>query len=443
MCDIDAVGFVHDVAWGDLPEWVTAQARRCLLDTVGAAVGGRTTKLSAIIHDAAAAMYGGRGAGLWFDGREVSPPGAALANGMTTDALDIHDGYVLAKGHAGAAVVPGAVAMLGARPTVPGTEFLTTLVVGYEIALRAGLALHATAGDYHSSGGWNALGCAAMTARRLGLDSTRTQHALGIAEYHGPRSQMMRCLDHPTMVKDGAGWGAMVGVSAGLLAERGFTGAPALTVGPEATRGVWDDLGAHWLIADQYFKPDAVCRWAQPAIEGALAIRRNADPELEQIRHIRVSTFHEATRLSCRRPETTEQAQYSLPFPVAAALVHDRLGPAQLSGAGLQDAAIVGLSERVMLREDPAFNAQFPSRRLARVEIEMVDGTVFRSGEVEARWESHSPPSDRELREKFRWLALTALPDARVTELETLIWNCDGLQDLTPLVAALEHKGAS
>jgi 2-methylcitrate dehydratase PrpD len=63
---------------------------------------------------------------------------------------------------------------------------------------------------------------------------------MGIAEYHGPRSQMMRCMDHPTMVKDGSGWGAMCGVSAARMAKAGFTGAPALTLQTE----YWQNLGA-------------------------------------------------------------------------------------------------------------------------------------------------------------------------------------------------------
>ncbi|MDY7041544.1 MAG: MmgE/PrpD family protein, partial [Chloroflexota bacterium] len=226
------VEFIHEMSWDRLPENVRGQGRRCLLDVLGTAVGGRHTNLSRIVHDFAASVYGGRGAHLWLDGREVSPPGAALANGMTIDSLDIHDGYALVKGHAGAALVPAVLATLslshGAQIT--GRELLTTLVIGYEIALRAGLALHATACDYHTSGAWNALGCAATTARRLGLDAEQTRHALGIAEYHGPRSQMMRCIDYPTMLKDGSGWGTMTGVSAGLLAGRDFTGAPALTV---------------------------------------------------------------------------------------------------------------------------------------------------------------------------------------------------------------------
>jgi 2-methylcitrate dehydratase PrpD len=104
--------FVHEIGWKDLPEVVRGQGRRCLLDVLGTAIGGRGTAVSQIIHDFAAVAYGGRGAYLWFDGREVSPPGAALANGMTIDSLDIHDGHNLTKGHAGAAVVAGGFASL-------------------------------------------------------------------------------------------------------------------------------------------------------------------------------------------------------------------------------------------------------------------------------------------------------------------------------------------
>ncbi|MBA3415520.1 MAG: MmgE/PrpD family protein, partial [Chloroflexia bacterium] len=273
------IEFVHETRWRDIPGSVRNQARRCLLDTLGAALGGRRTELSGIVHDFAATTYGGQGASLWLDGRSVSSPGAALANGMTIDALDIHDGYLPVKGHAGAAVVPAALAVVpddGSR-VVSGQDLLTTLAVGYEVALRAGVALHATACDYHTSGAWNALGCAAMTARTLGLDADQTRHALGIAEYHGPRSQMMRCIDHPTMLKDGSGWGAMTGVGAAMLARAGFTGAPAVTVEAAEAAAIWADLGTRWRITEQFFKPYAVCRWAQPAIAGALALQRDHD----------------------------------------------------------------------------------------------------------------------------------------------------------------------
>lgn len=430
--------FVHHLTWGDIPEPARHFARLCLLDTVGTALGGRATPLSNIIHDFAAATFGGHGAYLWQDGREVSPVGAALANAMTVDALDAHDGYKPTKGHAGAALVPALFATLALSPApISGQELLTTLAVAYEIALRAGIALHTTVCDYHTSGAWNALGCAALAARRLRLNPEQTRHALGTAEYHGPRSQMMRVIDHPTMLKDGSGWGAMAGVSAALLAAKGFTGAPAITVEAPEVAHLWNDLGTGWHITGQYFKPYAVCYWAQAPIAGALKLQRQHQLRPDMIRRVRVITFHEAVCLDEVRPTTTEEAQYSLPFPLASALTHGQLGPAQLTGPALNDPRILNLAERVELVEDPAYNARFPAERLARVYIETHDGQRYDSGDVSPRWDSANPATDAELRDKFRWLAQTTLSIDAAEQLEHLLWHCADLADVTPLAAAL------
>lgn len=425
------VSFIHDLRWTDLPDPVQNQTRRCLLDTIGAGISGSATPLARIIRDFAASTHGGRGAFLWCDGREVSPPGAALANGMTIDAIDIHDGHPLVKGHAGAAVVPAALALLPWKPAQPlcGTDLLMNLVVGYEIALRAGMALHASVSDYHTSGAWNALGCAAGAARRLGLTAAQTGHALGIAEYHGPRSQMMRCIDYPTMVKDGSGWGAMAGVGAALLASDGFTGAPALTVEAGDQAPIWSNLGQKWHIEAQYFKPHAVCRWAQPAIQGALVLKQRHDIRHEAVCAVRVHTFHEATRLNHRQPHSTEEAQYSLTFPLALALIHGKIEVSDLIADHLNDPMVVGLSQSIALIEDKSYSEAFPRRRFARVEIETRDGKCYDSGKIEAPWDAANPPTDMDLRLKFRDLALKILPERSAADLEDAIWNCDQLPD--------------
>ncbi|MBM4187182.1 MAG: MmgE/PrpD family protein [Gemmatimonadetes bacterium] len=435
------VDFIHELRWENIPDEARLYARRCLLDTVGAGLGGRRTELSRIIFDFAALAFGGRGGQLWLDGREVSPAGAALANGMTVDALDIHDGYKPTKGHAGAALVPALLASLGLTPNrrVSGEELLATLAMSYEIALRAGIALHATVSDYHTSGAWNALGSAAIAARWLGSSAEQTRHALGIAEYHGPRSQMMRVIDAPTMLKDGSGWGAMAGVCAAQMAHRGFTGAPALTVeGPEVA-SVWNDLGATWHIAGQYFKPYAVCYWAQAPIHGALTLQRVHRLTPDAFGRIRVHTFHEATRLVVRHPVTTEEAQYSVPFPVAAALVHGEVGPDQLSGAALRDPRVLAIADRVELIEEDAYNRRFPAERIARVVIETADGATLDSGESRPRWGAgeNAGPSDDDLREKFRWLARGSLPEQRALALERALWECDRLPDAEHILSVL------
>jgi 2-methylcitrate dehydratase PrpD len=393
-------------------------------------------RLSGIIYDFVDAVYGGKGAHLWLDGREVSPVGAALAHGMTIDALDIHDNFNQAKGHAGVAIVPATLAtmQLKADAKISGRELLTSLTVGYEVALRSGLALHATVNDYHSSGAWNALGCAAIVARRFGFNEDMTRHALGIAEYQGPRSQMMRCIDHPTMLKDGSGWGAMVGVSAGLLAHKGFTGAPAITVESHEISKIWTDIGNRWCLLEQDFKRHAVCHWAQPPIAGTLDLLHTHNISPQTIEHIDVLTFHEATRLTIQHPKTTEEAQYSLPFSVAAAVIHGHLGPDELSGEALTDPRVLKLADRIEIKEDDYCNTQFPNVQLARVRIKTKDGQTFESDTAEAPWDKsefqqpHQPP-DEELREKFYWLVSDSLSKSRATEIEDKIWHCDALPD--------------
>jgi 2-methylcitrate dehydratase PrpD len=436
---VDPVAFIHDLSWDALPSRIQAQARRCLLDTLGVAFSGSQTELSRIIYAHVREAYAGQGSRLWLNGTEVSKPGAALAHGMTVDALDMHDGHPVTKGHAGAAVVPALFAALSPRGEtgVSGRELLTALAVGYEIALRAGIALHATSPDYHSSGAWNALGCAAACSRLWGLNCDQTRHALGIAEYHGPRSQMMRCIDHPTMLKDGSGWGAMTGVSAAMLAGSGFTGAPALTVDGDAVREIWSTLGDAWEMDNLYFKPHAICRWAQPAVEGLLQVQAKHCISPQNMFRIDVRTFHHGVCLSGRTPENTEQAQYSLEYPLAAAAYAGRLGPSELCAEVLGEERVCALAGRIHVVEDPEMSACFPQERRARVQVTTSDGHLFDSGLVQARWDAEDPPSDQELGEKFRSVVHGVVPGRRAAELEQLVGQCAQLEEVNTLLRVL------
>lgn len=422
------VAFLHDVRCADLPPRVVQQAARCLLDLLGTAAGAIATPVSGIIrrHTVKHMAAGERGARILFDGRRVSPVGAALAGGMTIDSLDCHDGHALTTGHVGAAVLPALLAYVDEGPNVSGHEFLTQIVIGYEIGTRAGIALHRTVSDYHSSGAWNALACAALGARLLRLNGEQTRHALGIAEYHGPRSQAMRCIDHPTMVKDGSGWGAMAGVSAAHLAADGFTGGPAVTVEGEATAELWADLGDRWRILEQYFKPYPVCRWAQPAIEAALMLQRAHGVATDAIHCVKVSTFHEATRLATRQPASTEEAQYSLPYPVAAVLVRGRLGVAEVTAPSFRDPEILRLSSGMELHESEEYNARFPGERWAHVTFLMKNGSEIQSKPAVARGNPENPLTDEELADKFRSLAVPMLGAARSAVIESAVRDLAG-----------------
>ena len=93
--------FIHDVTFDALPVVTVAEAQRCLLDLIGVAAASLSTDLSRIIRNHAVDHFGpgGRKASIIFDGRVVSPAGAALAGGMAIDSIDAHDGHKPTKGH--------------------------------------------------------------------------------------------------------------------------------------------------------------------------------------------------------------------------------------------------------------------------------------------------------------------------------------------------------
>ncbi|NNK79848.1 MAG: MmgE/PrpD family protein, partial [Litoreibacter sp.] len=161
------LAFAHSFRLTDAPDAVVAQARHCLLDLLGVAIGGSQTKLARIICAHAAEDFAGS-APLMFAEGTASPPGIALAGGMMIDALDGHDGYNPAKGHIGCALLPAILAL--APEHCSGTAFLEALIIGYELGSRLGPALHGTVSDYHTSGAWMAVATAVVGARLCGLD---------------------------------------------------------------------------------------------------------------------------------------------------------------------------------------------------------------------------------------------------------------------------------
>src|SRR6185437_1600664 len=174
-------------------------------------------------------------------------------------------------------------------------------------------------------------------------------------------------------------FGAHAGVCAAELAQMGFTGAPAVTVEDVDAASFWTDLGSRWRIREQYFKPYPVCRWAHPAIEATLALKRSHRVDPCDVTRVDVESFREAIDLGsrCPTPTTTDDAQYSLPYAVAAALVFDRFGADEVAEARVGDGRVARRLEVVGLREEPDFSRRFPAERIARVRITLADGRVL------------------------------------------------------------------
>ncbi|MEL7098001.1 MAG: MmgE/PrpD family protein [Pseudomonadota bacterium] len=407
----------------DPPEAARDMAAKLLVDTLAVCAGARDLEVGRIVRDHAVHHLGGTGARLLFDGRRAGIPGAAFAAASQTDNLDAHDGLNLTKGHIGCAVIPALFAFAEGRE-VSGLDALDLTVMAYEVAARAAMALHGSVEDYHTSGAWNGLGVAALGWRMLGAPEPALREALGIAEYHGPRSQMMREIANPTMLHDGSGMGAMTGAMAALLAADGFTGAPAITVEGADVANVWDDLGEVWTITQNYIKPYPICRWAHAALDALGGLVDKYSFGAADVARIEVSTFAEAAALFPSMPDTTSQAQYSLRFALASLLRFGRIGPEHVAGHALQDAETAAWLPRIDVSEDPTLSARFPAERVSEVTVHLADGNVLRSGVVTASGGPEAPMSEAALEAKVLAMAsptLGAADAGRLWEMRTAL----------------------
>ena len=422
--------FLQQLSFEQIPDTVIRQAKTCLADLIATLAAGSQTPLTSIMRQLCEQQFAAgenapqaralSGAG------QLSPAGSALVDGMVIDSMDAHDGHALTKGHVGCAVLAAINSYIrSTKKSVSGRDLLKYLVAGYEIGTRSGIVLHASCDDYHSSGAWNAVTCAALCADFLQLNREQFEHALGIAEYHGPRSQLMRDVDHPTMIKDGSGWGAMTGVSAAYMAQLGLTGAPALTVLEESAQSYWQDLGERWYQLEQYIKPYPVCRWAHPAIDAVIALRQQHSFHPDDVLKVRIHTFHNAARLAQKMPQSTDQAQYAITFPVAVALCYAQVLPQHILEAGLQDQSVREMFSRIDILEDPQLSTRFPAERLARVSIQLKQGEIYRSEPFIARGDPQNPLTTEQTKDKFYSLTRPVWGQQTAAEIDQMINQLD------------------
>ncbi len=452
--------FVAQTRWEALPQPVQAKARMCFADGLGATISGTLTRISSISAGYAAESWRGNEATILahspergLHGVRASLAGAAFANGNASNALDLDDSTRYANGHGGASIFPTALAV-GEGLGRTGADILAAIVVGYEVAHRIGRCWHASREVYQACGSWGSVACAAVAANLLRLSPEQAGHALGIAEYHAPNLPMMRDVAQPAMVKHGIGWAAMTGVMSAGLAARGYTGVPTLLALPEYQDWACD-IGQDYLIlegvawkAARY----ACCGWAHAGVEGARRLVEENHIDLDQIQTILVEGCQGADALFKGLPSTTEEAQFSQSWPLAAMLVDGEIGPAQILEARLADPAIRRVAAKVTTVESPEMQrlAELyargdPKGRFASiVTITLKDGRSYSSGLVDGGLRFPQPGWDASrMDEKLRWMAQFVLDEARVDALSGLVWHFDeltGAADLIELLTNGEHR---
>jgi len=348
--------------FADLSAATVEATKRDLLDTLGCALGGSAAPgIDTLIR-----LYRGWGgnaqAPLLLAGGGLPAPQAAFIHAAMAHALDYDDTYDRAGSiHPGASVFGAALATADLLGGVSGEELVLAAALGLDVSGRIALAATLDRG-WHRTSAIGVFGATAVAGKLLGLTQEQLHHAFGIALSQAAGSRQC-ILDGALTKRFQAGKGASAGIVSALLAKESFTGASEVFAGrygffelyqPDGfdLAPLTEALGQAWRGDEVSFKPYPCARPMHAAIDAALAL--HGDLGLAGTQAIAAVVVEAPERVirdflegspARRAPRQIVEAQFALPYLVAAALRHGRLGIDEV--ADFEDAEVVSLAGRI------------------------------------------------------------------------------------------------
>jgi len=399
----------------DLPERTREVARCAILDTVGCALYGYRTPWARMLLQWAKSGAGKAEATVWGEpAPALRVADAAMVNGTAAHAFELDD-YHNAKLHPGAVVVPAALAM-AEKLDSSGAALVTAIAAGYEVMIRSSLALNPSAArlrGWHLTGVCGPFGAAAACASLLGLDQEHTAWALGLAGTQGAGLWAFNA-DGTMSKRLHAGKAAHSGVLAAELAALGFSGPTqiyefedggVLKAFSDASdpAPLTRDLGRVYHLDATAIKPYSCCGSTHAYIDAALALRRRLGAPWDANRRVRVGLSN-VVDVQCGfdyLPGSALNAQMSLRYVVAAALMEGQVLPQQFAEKKLSDPALLTLAAKLELVKDPELDKLYPEHFAGWVAAEHA-GNWERAEVHDPSGSPASPIDAKGITEKFR-----------------------------------------
>ncbi len=435
--------FVHGLTLAAIPNKVVDHALTTVRDSLGALLGGavlpENRKMQAMAPVGSATVIG--------TSRRSSAEYAATVNGTAGVSLEMDEGHPATINHPAAHILPATLAV-AEEVGASGADTLTAFIAGYEVAARIGRATRLREA-VHPFGTHAITGAGAAAAKLMGLSARDTSQAILMAAG-------MTLASSQTAANAGA---HVRNVVSGLTNANGILAArlagAGLTAEPEALEVVYgkivgehfdparltENLGSEWLILRNYFKVHACSRWNHAPIEAAHAATGGKTLTEAEIDRIVVWTYDPAIRLHWQSPANGFAAKHSIPYNVAVRVLHGTNGIEAYEDAMVHDPDVRALALRTTIKEDPAYTAQVPEVRPARVEIVLKSGRTL-TGVCERPPGGHDNPFPPDvLPAKFRALAGRVLDVGRIEALDREIDALPTARSIESLIACLRTQG--
>jgi len=431
------IKFFEGACFENLPPAVIHQTKRACLDTLGCILAGLSTPLGKSVLTLSRQLPFPNGATVPGINHGVVPNMAATTNGFLANALDADDGHRMSRVHNGGILFPAVFAAAQSRSR-SGRDAICAATIGYEIGLRAGMALNNSGEIYYGSAHGGTYSAAAATGYLMGLKPADIINALGIVEIQAPSCQLMGWVNARKipMIKEGMGWAANTGYTAALMAAHGITGTLTLYETFSAEAQI-NELGSDYQILKTYFKPFASCRWTQGPIENLIKIRTSHRLDPDEIATIQVRTPDKAANLDTIYPLSPEDAQYSIPFTLGAVLAYGKVGPAEMSIDRLKDPKILKVAEKVAVLADPAMQALYPRQVATAVTVRTYGGKTYTAENKKISGDWDQPMTDQELSDKFTAYAAPVLGHQQADDVCNQIMALEQVADINDLLMPL------
>jgi 2-methylcitrate dehydratase PrpD len=337
--------------FGDLPASTRAATCADILDTFGCLLGGSGAPGIAELVRIMDGWGGSPQSQVMLWQRRMPAPQTAMLNASMAHALDFDD--TLDHGgsiHPGASVLAASLATADLLGGVSGESLLLAVTLGLDVSCRVALASTVDRG-WHRTAAMGVFGAAAASGKLLGLTVEQMVNALGIAFSQAAGNR--QCIVDGALTKRlQAGQAASSGVFAASLAVEGFTGAQNIFLGRFGFFELYqpnghdpakllDGLGRAFRGDELSFKPHACGRPQHAMLDAAIAARSQLGlgtaSDIAEITQVSVAApaatiadnFTGAPHK--RRPTQIVEAQFALPYLIAAALVHGRVGISEVA----------------------------------------------------------------------------------------------------------------
>lgn len=427
-------------ATDDLPEPLLHEGRRSLLNFLGCALGVAATPPIDMAMRVLLPLTGADRVTVIGRGERLDVLSAAFINAVSGNLLDYDDTHLRTVIHPTAPVAP-AVFALAEQRGLSGAAVLRAFLLGAEVECRIGNAVS----PGHYARGWHitstcgVFGSAAAASRLLGLDAERTWHALGIAA-----SQSAGSVENlPSAAKNvSVGNAARNGIFAALLAEQGYTAAPAAIEGPLGwARGMGDTprieemtegLGQRWEIAKNTYKPYPCGIVMHAVIDACLALRRDHGLTPDRIAAVTVSGDQLLLDRGDRIVRNERDARVSIHHCSAVSFLYGAAGLHEFSDEITHDPAVVALRSRVTARLDAG-----SPRGAATAIVRTTDGQVFEATVHHPKGSEQNPLTDREIEDKLRDSCRHGGFTGAIETIIARAWEIDRLPTIAPLARAL------